>query len=78
MRTRLMSLGLAAMVTLSTPTFMHEEAAAQSYVDPRSSMSGYESWCQSMGGTAYNDRRGVGCSGVGQSSPGGQLGGSSS
>ncbi len=34
---------------------------AQGYVDPRKSMSGFYTWCRSMGGTPYNDARGVGC-----------------
>jgi hypothetical protein len=34
------------------------------YVDPQSSMSGYQAWCHCMRGTPYNDSRGTGCDGV--------------
>lgn len=80
MRTKLVSFDLAAMVMLIILAFTHDEASAQRYVDPRTSWSGYESWCSSMGGTVYNDRRGVGCTGAwpgGGSSPeSGYAGGS--
>ncbi len=36
--------------------------------DPRSDWSGYADWCSCMGGTMYNDSRGVGCDFSGGSS----------
>ena len=45
--------------------------AGCTYVDPRSSMSGYFDWCRCMSGTPYNDSRGVGCIRGGSSGYGG-------
>lgn len=55
-------------------------AQAARYVDPRRSMSGYQSWCSGQGGSFYNDRRGVGCTpggGTGRTSYGGYTYGGS-
>lgn len=78
METKLSSLSLVMLILLAFLALTHDEAAAQRYVDPRANMGGYESWCRSVGGMPYSDRRGVGCTPGSGSSPGGGYAGGSS
>lgn len=67
----IVALALFAMVLV----LVGQGAQAAQYCDPRVNWSCYKNWCESQGGRAYSDRRGVGCD-VSAGSPAGSSGSS--
>jgi len=67
----IVALALFAMVLV----LAGQGAQAAQYCDPRVNWSCYKNWCESQGGRAYSDRRGVGCD-VSAGSPAGSSGSS--